>query len=75
MIADLGTTISEALLSAFNMAKDELDAINKVLNNEDLGDNGDNIRDVLKWMFMKDGEEPNQERLGLLQSITPCSGH
>ncbi|PKY00046.1 hypothetical protein P168DRAFT_285561 [Aspergillus campestris IBT 28561] len=64
----IGSMVTDAIQSAFNMASDELDAIDKALNNEDLGENGENIRNVLKWMFMKDGEEPNGNRLGLLRT-------
>ncbi|KAJ5155930.1 hypothetical protein N7492_008733 [Penicillium capsulatum] len=57
--------VPTAVESAFSMASDELDAvtrsINKAETNEDIGN-------VIKWMFMKDGEEPNEERLGTLKT-------
>jgi hypothetical protein len=62
--------VSSAVESAFAMASDEADVLNKVLSNQDLGPNKDNIRNVLKWLFMKDGEEPNRDRLGVLKSMS-----
>lgn len=58
--------VTQAVGSAFTMASDELDAINKAINNQDLGQNGDKIRNVIKWMFMPDGQEPSAQRLGIL---------
>jgi hypothetical protein len=63
--------ISTASESAFSMAAAEYDVLNKILSNQDLGQHSANIRNVIKWMFMKDGEEPNRERLTLLKSISP----
>jgi hypothetical protein len=65
--------VSSAVDSAFAMTSDEFDVLNKVLSNQDLGPNKDNIRNVLKWMFMKDGEEPNRQRLNLLKSTSTYS--
>jgi hypothetical protein len=67
---DIGDMVSSAVESAFAMASDEADVLNKVLSNQDLGPNKDNIRNVLKWLFMKDGEEPNRDRLGVLKSMS-----
>lgn len=64
--------VSSAVERAFAMASDEYDVLTKVLTNQDLGPNGDNIRNVVKWMFMKDGEEPNSKRLGVLKSMFTC---
>lgn len=58
--------VVQAVDSAFTMASDELDAINKAIKNQDLGQNGDKIRNVIKWMFMPDGQEPSAQRLGIL---------
>ena len=62
--------VSSAVDSAFSMASDEYDVLNKLLSNQDLGTHKDNIRNVVKWMFMKDGEEPNKARLNVLKSIS-----
>lgn len=62
--------VSTAVESAFHMASDEFDVLNKILSNQDLGQHSANLRNVIKWMFMKDGEEPNRERLTLLKSIS-----
>lgn len=65
--------VSAAVDSAFTMAGDESDVLNKILSNQDLGENKDNILDVVKWMFAKDGEQPNRERIGLLKSMSTRS--
>jgi hypothetical protein len=57
---------------AFAMARAEYDVLNKLLTNQDLGPNRDNIRNVVKWMFTKDGEEPNRQRIGVLKSMSTC---
>lgn len=59
--------VSTAIESAFSMASDELNAVTKSINKEETNEN---IQNVIKWMFMKDGEEPNEDRLGTLQSIS-----
>ncbi|KAJ5455566.1 uncharacterized protein N7458_003830 [Penicillium daleae] len=64
----IGDMVSNAVGSAFSMASDEYDVLNKLLTNQDLGANQENIRNVVKWMFMKDGEEPNNARLNLLKT-------
>ncbi len=69
---EIGDMVSSAVERAFAMASDEYDVLTKVLTNQDLGPNGDNIRNVVKWMFMKDGEEPNSKRLGILKSMSTC---
>jgi hypothetical protein len=64
--------VSSAVERAFAMARAEYDVLNKLLTNQDLGPNRDNIRNVVKWMFTKDGEEPNRQRIGVLKSMATC---
>ncbi|KAJ5216528.1 uncharacterized protein N7498_002935 [Penicillium cinerascens] len=66
--SDLNDMVTTAVNSAFSMAVDESDAFNKILSGGDLGPNKDNILDVVKWMFTKDNEEPNNERLAILRT-------
>lgn len=65
--------VTTAVNSAFSMAGDEAGVLNKILANQDLGQDKENILNVVKWMFTKDGEEPNRERIGLLKSMFTCS--
>lgn len=64
--------VVKAVESAFNMAQGELDAITKAVANEDLGENGDNIRNVIKWMFMKDDEGMDKSRVNVLKGMSTC---
>ena len=65
--------VTAAVKSAFTMAGDEGDVLTKILSNQDLGENKENILNVVKWMFAKDGEEPTRERISLLKSMFTCS--
>ncbi|KAJ5464868.1 uncharacterized protein N7458_000554 [Penicillium daleae] len=71
--SDLNDMVTTAVNNAFAMANDEADVLTKILANQDLGQNKENILNVVKWMFTKDGEEPNRERIGVLKSIFTCS--